>query len=164
MHVRGSDKIRIAVNGAHYLHLSNRKGLYTNESIGISMRVSCYTVVTSLVSGRVKIRDRKAGRGLHCTMVKSECLLEEAGIYLADTQQPWCRARVSADTQICFGTEMGFKNRIFANFGFLSPIRRGNLEIPVHEAATVLLLISSAHTCSSFMRLRREGFPQEMQS
>lgn len=118
VHMRGSDKIRIAVNEALYLHLSNRRGLYTNESIGISLRVSCCTVVTSVVSGRVKIRDRKAGRGLHCTMVKSGCLLEETGIYLADTQQPWCRVSVSANTQICFGTEIGLESRTFANLAF----------------------------------------------
>lgn len=47
VHMRGSDKIRIVANRALYLHLSNRKGLYTNESIGISLHVSCYTVVTA---------------------------------------------------------------------------------------------------------------------
>lgn len=41
VHVRGSDKIRIAVNEAFYTHLSNRKGLYTNESTaGVSLYIS----------------------------------------------------------------------------------------------------------------------------
>lgn len=86
VHMRGSDKIRIAVNETLYIHLSNRKGLYTNESTaGVSLCISCYTMVTSLVSGRVKIRNRKAGRDLHCIVVKSGWFLEETGGYLTDT-------------------------------------------------------------------------------
>lgn len=59
--MRGSDKIRIAVNEALYIHLSNRKGLYTNEStVGVSLSVTCYTTVTGLVSGGVMIKNRNA--------------------------------------------------------------------------------------------------------
>lgn len=60
--MRGSDKIRIAVNEAFYTHLSNRKGLYTNEfTVGVNLYISHYATVTSLVSGRVKIRNRNTG-------------------------------------------------------------------------------------------------------
>lgn len=63
MCMRGSDNIRIAVNEAFYAHLSNKRGLYTNESTaGVSLRISRCTMVASLVSGRVKIRSRNAGR------------------------------------------------------------------------------------------------------
>ena len=86
MHTRGSDKIRIVVNEALYIHLSSRKGLYTNESTaGVSLCISHYTTVTSLVSGRVKIRNRNAGRDLHCIVVKSGRFLKETSNYLAGT-------------------------------------------------------------------------------
>lgn len=66
VHRRGSDKIGIAVNEAFYTHLSNRKGLYTNESTaGVSLHISHCAIVTGLVSGRVKIRNRNTGRDLH---------------------------------------------------------------------------------------------------
>lgn len=87
VHMRGSDKIRIAVNEALYIHLSNRKGLYTNEStVGVRLRISHYTTVTSLVSGRVKIRNRNAGRDLHCIVAKSGCFLKETSNCLAGTR------------------------------------------------------------------------------
>jgi len=86
VHTRGSDKIRIVVNEALYIHLSSRKGLYTNESTaGVSLCISHYTTVTSLVSGRVKIRNRNAGRDLHCIVVKSGRFLKETSNYLAGT-------------------------------------------------------------------------------
>lgn len=86
MHMRGSDKIRIAVNEAFYAHLSNRKGLYTNESTaGVSLYLSHCATVTSLDSGGVKIRNRNTGRDLHCIVVKSGCFLKKTSTCLAGT-------------------------------------------------------------------------------
>lgn len=86
VHMRGSDKIGIAVNEAFYTHLSNRKGLYTNEStVGVSLHISHCATVTGLVSGRVKIRNRNTGRDLHCIVVKSGCFLKQTSKCLAGT-------------------------------------------------------------------------------
>lgn len=63
--MRASDKIRIAVNEAFYTHLSNRKGLYTNESlVGVSLHISHCATVTGLVSAGVQIRNRDTGTAL----------------------------------------------------------------------------------------------------
>lgn len=89
MHMRDSDKIRIAVNEAFCVHLANRKGLYINGSTaGVSLSILCCTTVTSLISGRVKIRNRNASRDLHCIVVKSGCFLKETSKSLAGTH-PW---------------------------------------------------------------------------
>lgn len=53
------------------------------NTVGVSLHISRYTTVTSLVSGRVKIRNRNAGRDLHCIVVKSACFLKETSNYLA---------------------------------------------------------------------------------